>query len=219
MTSLTVHSKQPQSGKTKSIVILVHGYGADGQDLVGLADPLAPHMPDTLFLSPDAPNRCSINPGGYEWFPIPRMDGSTEAAMEAGMAASVTALNAFIDKVLAENKLTADRLILLGFSQGTMMSLHVGPRRADQIAGIVGFSGRLVKPELLATEMASKPDVQLIHGDRDAVVPYSDMADAAKALTAAGVSVQTFTSPGTAHGIAPDGLGVALVFMLEQLKP
>jgi phospholipase/carboxylesterase len=100
-----------------------------------------------------------------------------------------------------------------------MMSLHVGPRRADQIAGIVGFSGRLVRPELLATEMASKPDVQLIHGDRDDVVPYSVMADAAKALTAAGVSVQTFTSPGTAHGIAPDGLGVALGFMLEQLKP
>lgn len=218
MTKLTVHSKAPLSGTVKSVVILVHGYGADGRDLVGLADPLSEHMPDTLFLSPDAPTRCSINPSGFEWFPIPRMDGSTEAAMEAGMAASVTALNAFIDDTLSEHKIAPNRLILLGFSQGTMMSLHVGPRRAQELAGIVGFSGRLVKPERLATELKTKPAVQLIHGDQDDVVPYSDMADAEKTLTQAGIETLTFTSKNVAHGIAPDGLGMALGFMLERLK-
>lgn len=218
MTKLTVHSKKPLSGKTKSVVILIHGYGADGADLVGLADPLSEHMPDTLFLSPDAPNRCSINPGGFEWFPIPRMDGSTQEAADTGLAASHDVLNEFIDGVIAENDISADKLILLGFSQGTMMSLHIGPRMKDELAGIVGFSGRLLKPELLSSEALSKPSVQLIHGDQDDVVPYADMATAAAHLEVAGLNTTTYTSRNTGHGIAADGLRVALAFMKKQLS-
>jgi predicted esterase len=124
-------------------VIFLHGYGADGNDLLGLADPLAPHMPDTVFVAPNAPERSAMNPMGYQWFPIPWIDGSSEEQSEAGMVRAVEDLNAFLDTVMAEEGVTPAQTILVGFSQGTMMSLHVAPRRAEAMAGVVGFSGRL----------------------------------------------------------------------------
>ena len=205
------------SGKTKSLVIVLHGYGADGNDLLGLADPLQPHMPNTTFIAPDAPNRCSGNPMGYEWFPIPWMDGSSEADAAAGMAASVQDLNAFIDSKMQQEGVGPGETILMGFSQGTMMSLHVAPRRAEAFAGVVGFSGRLLQPELLASETISRPPVLLVHGDQDPVVPFASLQLAADALVAAKFEVYSHVSKGTAHGIAPDGLGVALQFMAQKL--
>jgi len=205
------------SGTTKSLVIVLHGYGADGADLLGLADPLQPHMPDTTFIAPDAPNKCSGNPFGYEWFPIPWLDGASEAAAAAGMAQSVLDINAFIDAKMAEEGVTAAQTILMGFSQGTMMSLYIAPRRAEPLAGVVGFSGRLLEPEKLQSELRSRPPVLLIHGDQDQMVPVASLPEAADYLSAAGFEVFTHISKGTAHGIAPDGLGVALQFMREKL--
>lgn len=204
-------------GQAKYLVILVHGYGADGNDLLGLADPLGQHLPDTVFVAPDAPNKCSGNPFGYEWFPIPWLDGSSEEAAKEGMAQAVVDLNAFIDKTMQEEGFSPAQTILLGFSQGTMMSLHIAPRRAEPLAGIVGFSGRLLEPENMAAAVVSRPPVLLIHGDQDEMVPVASLPEAADALVAAEFEVYTHISKGTGHGIAPDGLGVALHFMREKL--
>ena len=203
--------------KARSVVIFVHGYGADGADLLGLADPLAPHLPDTAFYAPNAPQPCTGNPMGFQWFPIPWLDGSSEAQAQAGMAEAAKALNAFIDNVLADEGLTPDRLALVGFSQGTMMSLHVAPRRDAEIAGIVGFSGRLLTPETLEAETRVKPPVLLIHGDQDPVVPFADMDLAGTALQQAGFTVYGHVMKGTAHGISQDGLSTALSFLNERL--
>lgn len=201
------------SGDDTSVVIFLHGYGADGNDLLGLAEPLAPHLPDTVFIAPNAPDRSMANPMGFQWFPIPWIDGSSEAAAGEGLLRSARRLDAFIDKVLADEGLTPDRLMLFGFSQGTMMSLHVAPRRTDQIAGIVGFSGRLMMPDALAIEAISRPPVLLVHGDADDVVQFPEMQAAAEALQNAEFDVYGHVMKGTGHGIAPDGLGVALTFM------
>jgi phospholipase/carboxylesterase len=204
-------------GAAQATVVFVHGYGADGADLLGLADPLAPHLPGTVFFAPDAPEPCRVNPMGRQWFPIPRMDGSTEAQAAVSMAASAKLLDAFLDQVLADEGLTPDRLALVGFSQGTMMSLHVAPRRSQAVAGVVGFSGRLIAPERLAAEARSKPPVLLLHGDLDDIVPPSSMPDAADILVAAGFETYTHVMQGIGHGIAPDGLSLALAFLREKL--
>lgn len=207
----------PKSGKARSAVIFVHGYGADGADLLGLADPLAQYLPDTAFHAPDAPEKCAGNPFGYQWFPIPWLDGSTEAQAAAGMQAAADDLNAYVDGVLTAEGLTPDRLVLLGFSQGSMMSLHIAPRRSPALAGVVAFSGRLLEPERLAAEAVVRPPVLLVHGDADQMVPFASMAAAAQALTAAGFNVATHRMAGTGHGISPDGLGAALHFLRERL--
>ncbi|MGN0934202.1 alpha/beta hydrolase [Falsigemmobacter intermedius] len=215
---LNFKSRPAQSGKTKSVVIFVHGYGADGADLIGLADPLAPHLPDTAFYSPDAPTRVPGAPFGYQWFPIPWLDGSSEEEAAKGMEAAVADLNAFIDIVLAREDIGIDRLALFGFSQGSMMSLHVAPRREEEMAGVVAFSGRLLRPEKLGSESQVRPPVMLVHGDADQVVPFDDMRKAAEALMEAGFETYGHVMKGTGHGIAPDGLGVALNFLKDRLE-
>lgn len=209
--------KEPVSGETRSCVVFLHGYGANGADLLGLADPLGEHLPDTLFISPDAPEACAGAPMGFQWFPIPWIDGSSEEESMAGMARAVDDLNAFLDALMVDEDLLPEQVALLGFSQGTMMSLHVGPRREDELAGIVGFSGRLLAPELLADEVQSKPPILLIHGDQDDVVPVQSLPQAAEALQEAGFKeVFAHVMEGTGHGIAPDGLGVALAFVRDK---
>jgi phospholipase/carboxylesterase len=209
--------KEAASGKARSLVVFLHGYGADGADLLGLADPLAPHLPDTRFVAPDAPEACAGSPMGRQWFPIPWIDGSSEAAAAEGLALATVDLNAFLDQQLAATGLGPEQLAIVGFSQGTMMALHVAPRRAQPIAGIVAFSGRLLQPESLAAEAISKPPVLLIHGDADEVVPFADMGLAGRALTDAEFETYGHVSKGTGHGIAPDGLSVALQFLKGRL--
>ena len=214
---LNAKRKAPRSGKATSAVIFVHGYGADGADLLGLADPLAPHLPGTAFHAPDAPDRCTGNPFGFQWFPIPWLDGSTEAEAAEGLARAAEDLNAYVDGVLGAEGLTPVRLALVGFSQGTMMSLHIAPRRDAALAGVVAFSGRLLAPERLAAEARVKPPVLLLHGDADPVVPFADMGKAGDALVAAGFETYAHVMKGTGHGIAPDGLSVALHFLRQRL--
>ena len=133
------------------------------------------------------------------------------------MAKSIDLLNAWLDKVLADEGLTPDRMVVVGFSQGTMMALHVLPRRDQPVAGIIGFSGRLLVPELLATEAKVKPPVLLLHGDQDPMVPFQDMQLAGEALEKAGFDVYGHVMKGTGHGISPDGLSVALSFAKDRL--
>jgi len=215
---LTAGRKEPHSGDTRSAVVFLHGYGANGADLLGLADPLAEHLPDTLFVAPDAPENCAGSPFGYQWFPIPWIDGSSEEESSRGMQQAVEDLNAFLDALMVDEDLLPEQVCLFGFSQGTMMSLHVAPRREDPVAGIVAFSGRLLEPELLADEVQSRMPILLVHGAQDDVVPVQSLPHAAEALQNAGFSdVYAHVMKGTAHGIAPDGLSVAMAFIRDQL--
>lgn len=210
--------KEPVSGEIRSAVVFLHGYGANGADLLGLADPLGEHLPDTLFVAPDAPETIPGMPMGLQWFPIPWIDGSSEEESKRGMDAAVEDLNAFLDALMVDEDLLPEQVVLFGFSQGTMMALHVAPRREDEVAGVVAFSGRMLEPELLADEVVSRPPVLLVHGDMDDVVPIDSLPKAAEALQGAGwQDVYAHVMKGTAHGIAPDGLSVALAFMRDKL--
>lgn len=205
------------SGKARSLVVFVHGYGADGADLLGLADPLGAHLRDTVFMAPDAPEACAGNPFGRQWFSIPRFDGSSEVDTAVGMNRAADDLNAFLDARLAEEGLGPEALVLVGFSQGAMMSLHIAPRREVAVAGVVAISGKLMRPATLAQEGKVKPPVLLIHGDQDPVVPFDEMAAAGNVLVSNGFTTYGHVMKGTGHGIAPDGLQVALSFMADRL--
>lgn len=209
-------SKRKGPAKAQSVVVFLHGYGADGADLLGLADPLGQHLPQTAFYAPDATERCVNNPLGFQWFPIPWMDGSTAEQARSSAEKSFADINAFLDKVLVDESITPDRLALVGFSQGTMMALEVAPRRDVEIAGVVGFSGRLLDPESLAGQVRVRPPILLLHGDQDPVVPFDSMGIAADALTAEGFEVYTHVMKGTPHGISPDGLSMALGFLQQR---
>ena len=204
MPRLSGPSRPPASGgKPRRLVILLHGLGADGNDLIGLAPYWTSLQPDTEFLSPNAPFPCDMAPYGYQWFSS--QDRSPEAVL-GGVRAAAPILDAFIDEALEERGLGSRDLALVGFSQGTMMSLFVGLRRAEPVAGIVGFSGRLLAPELLASELRSRPPILLVHGTEDPLVPYSSLAAAETTLKAAGVPVETVTSVGIGHSIDDQGL-------------
>jgi phospholipase/carboxylesterase len=216
---LNSQRKEAVSGETRSVVVFLHGYGANGADLLGLADPLGEHLPDTLFVAPDAPEGCAGAPMGYQWFPIPWIDGSSEEEAERGMTSAVADLNAFLDALMVDEDVLPEQVVLFGFSQGTMMALHVAPRREDEVAGVVGFSGRLLAPEDLVDDVVVRPPILLVHGDADDVVPVQSLPEAADALQKAGFEdVFAHIMKGTAHGIAPDGLSVALAFMRDKLN-
>jgi phospholipase/carboxylesterase len=204
MPRLSGPSRPPASGgKPRRLVILLHGLGADGNDLIGLAPYWARLLPDAEFLSPNAPFPCDMAPYGYQWFSS--QDRSPEAVL-GGVRAAAPMLDAFIDEALEQRGLSSGELALVGFSQGTMMSLFVALRRAEPVAGIVGFSGRLLAPELLASELRSRPPILLVHGTEDPLVSYGSLAAAETTLKAAGVPVETVTSVGIGHSIDDQGL-------------
>ncbi|QQS13520.1 MAG: dienelactone hydrolase family protein [Rhodospirillales bacterium] len=208
-------SRPPASGgRPKRLVLLLHGYGANGDDLIGLADPLGPLLPDAAFHSPNAPYPCDGNPYGYQWFGISRLD---PALMLAGVRGAAPFVDSFLDGLLEEYGLTESETALVGFSQGTMMSLHVGLRRKRALAGIVGFSGLLPGAEILKDEIRTHPPVLLVHGDSDDMVPAAAMGRAEAALAANGVAVETHLSRGVGHGIDQGGLEKCARFLARHL--
>ena len=203
-------AKPASGGAPKSLVVLLHGVGADGDDLIGLAPYLAPLLPDAEFLAPNGPYPCDMAPFGRQWFSLQDRD---PAVLGAGVAATAPILDAFLDEALKARNLDGSRLALLGFSQGTMMALQVGPRRAVPPAGIVGFSGALLAPERLAVEARSRPKTLLIHGDADPVVPFAALAIAEQVLRLNHFPVETLVRPGLGHGIDDAGLHRAGAFL------
>jgi phospholipase/carboxylesterase len=193
----------PARGTATHLVVLLHGFGADGNDLIGLAPHWQRMLPTTAFVAPNAPERCAGAPTGYQWFPISRLDPQ-EA--RRGVESASESLNAFLDSELKRLELPGDRLALVGFSQGTMMSLHVGLSRAVKPACIVGFSGMLAgtAPKL----GADAPPILLIHGDEDPMIPVPALFDAAGQLGKAGAAVQWHISSGLGHSIDETGLAL-----------
>jgi phospholipase/carboxylesterase len=192
-------------GKPRRLVMFLHGYGADGNDLLGLAPHWARLLPDAEFLSPHAPFPCEAAPFGRQWFGF---EERSETMILAETQTAAAILDACIDAELARRGLAEDGLALVGFSQGTMMALHVAPRRSRAVAAVVGYSGMLIAPQLLATEIRSKPPMLLVHGTADPVVPYASLAAAKAALEAVGIAVTTETRPGVAHAIEERGLAL-----------
>ncbi|MCR4283325.1 MAG: dienelactone hydrolase family protein [Bauldia sp.] len=204
----------PAGGPAKSLVVFLHGYGADGNDLIDVGRIWAPLMPDTAFVSPHAPEPCAEAPTGRQWFPLAGID---PAKLREGVLASAPILDAFLDAELARHKLGDDRLVLVGFSQGAMMALHVGPRRQNPIAGIVGYSGLLPGPEHLKAEMKHRPPVLLVHGDADPLIPSMALYAAARILGDAGFQVEWHMRPGLEHGVDQAGLDTGVSFLRRVL--
>jgi len=200
-------------GPATSLVILLHGYGSNGDDLIGLAPYWRGALPGTAFVAPNAPEICPGAPDGYQWWGISGLD---RAARAAGAAAAAPALDAFVDAELAAHGLTEASLALVGFSQGTMMALHVGPRRAIPLAGIVGFSG-MVADEAALAAAPTRPPVLLVHGDADPMIPIGAFHAADAALRAAGFSVESHVSPGLGHSIDLPGLNLGGAFLARVL--
>jgi phospholipase/carboxylesterase len=204
-----------RGGKPDALVILLHGYGSNGADLISLAPYWAEALPGAAFVAPNAIEPVPQAPGGYQWFPISQLDPQL---MEQGARAAAQSVDRFIDRELERYGLAASRLALVGFSQGTMMALHVALRREQQIAGILGYSGVLVGARTLKDEMRSKPPVLLVHGDRDPTIPIPAMFDSAEALAANGHGAQWHVSYGVPHSIGPDGLELGGAFLSMYLK-
>ena len=209
---------EPKSGTAKQLVVFLHGYGADGNDLIDIGRAWQGVLPDAAFVSPHAPRPCGQSPMGREWFPLTFRDPNERWA---GVNAAAPDLQAFLDDELKRRGLPPGALALVGFSQGTMMALHVGLRRAVAPAAIVGFSGMLVAPEELdpeafMAEITSRPPVLLVHGDQDQVIPVQALMHAAQGLAALGVPAEWHVSPGIGHGIDQEGLRQGGEFLAKQ---
>jgi phospholipase/carboxylesterase len=205
-------SLQPLSGgRPKQIVLLLHGYGSNGADLISLAPHWQQALPDALFLAPNAPQRGAVG-AGYQWWPLTAL---TPLALAAGANSAAPAVDAFIDRKLTQYCLEDANLALVGFSQGTMMALHVGLRRKAKVAGILGYSGMLTGAADLGHQKITKPPVVLIHGSADPVVPVSALHAAEHALRRLGIEVTTHISPGLGHSVDPVGLRMGADFIAK----
>lgn len=210
----------PKSGAAKSLVVFLHGYGADGNDLIDIGRAWQALLPDAAFVSPHAPEPCAMSPMGRQWFPLTMRDPGERWT---GVRQAAPALNAFLDAELARHNLAPDRLALVGFSQGTMMALHAGLRR-PALAAIVGYSGLLVAPNetdhgAMAPEITARPPVLLVHGDRDDVIPAGALFLSAQGLATLEIPAEWHLSSGIGHGIDEEGLRQGGEFLARALRP
>ena len=203
MTTLTGPSLAPRSGGApRQAVVLLHGYGSDGADLIGLAPYWQDALPNALFVAPNAPERCPGSPG-YQWFAI------NYAAREVSWASAAQAretLVQYLRELWAETGIKPENTLLAGFSQGAMVALHAGLSLPETLMGIVAIAGAFRPPPGFGEESLGKPPVCLVHGDRDTVVEPRLSAEAASVLRAAGIEVHYHVSRGAGHGVAPDGI-------------
>jgi phospholipase/carboxylesterase len=208
-------SRQPLSGmRPKQMILLLHGYGSNGADLISLAPTWQQALPDALFIAPNAPQRCGMGQG-FQWWGLRAF---TPQALAAGAATAAPAIDAFIDRKLDQYGLQEADLAIVGFSQGTMMALHVGLRRERPVAAIVGYSGMLTGAAQLSNELRSKPSVLLVHGSADPVVPVAALHAAETELKQLGVTVTSHVSNGLGHSVDPDGIRLGGDFVVKGLR-
>lgn len=210
-------SLRPRSGgDPKQLVVLLHGFGSSGADMIALAPHWQDALPNALFLAPHAPQRCGTMLRGYQWWGL---SGFHPQALAAGASSAAPAIDAFLDRKLAQYNLSEEHLALVGFSQGTMMALHVGMRRPQPVGAIVGYSGMLTAPNELLHLKGRKPPVLLVHGSADPIVPVAALHMAESELKRAGVNVKTHVSYGVGHTVDPFGLRLGRDFAAEALCP
>jgi phospholipase/carboxylesterase len=206
---------RPKSGEPGSILVLLHGYGADGRDLIGLAPYFADLLPEPLVFSPNAPEPCALNPGGYQWFDLGMMPDYTRLE---GIAPAAETVRTLLRNLWDETGLGPDKTLLIGFSQGGMLTLYTGLSEPAPLAGLVSFSGGLPLDQDFWPKIASKPPILLVHGSADEVVPPILSESSFDTLKSGGFSVEHHVSPDCPHGIAPDGLERARRFVAARLS-
>ncbi|MCS6759895.1 MAG: dienelactone hydrolase family protein [Candidatus Devosia euplotis] len=203
----------PKSGNApQQAVVLLHGYGSNGADLIGLAPHWQEVLPDAVFISPNAPMRCEELAEGFKWFDV-SFDGDRLASRQTGCVAARPVLLEFLTDLWAQTGIAPEQTLLVGFSQGAMMALHVGLSLQQRLMGIIAFAGALLPPEGFGAATAGHPPICLVHGDADTMVDPERSADAEVALRLADYDVSYHVSPGVGHGIAPDGLAFASQFI------
>lgn len=208
--------REPRSRTGSSLVVLLHGYGASGDDLIGLADVWQGALPETVFIAPHAPERLpDQGAGGYQWFPLTFRD---PGEIWRGVCAAAPALDRFLEIELARYRIDERRGALVGFSQGTMLALHVGLRRTIAPAAIIGYSGMIAGAEQLERDIKARPPVQLIHGDQDDLIPLEALHHTRQALASVGIPLEWHVRPGLGHGIDPQGLTLAGAFLERALS-
>lgn len=206
--------KKSISGKNNEVVIFFHGYGADGNDLISLSDSFSKILPDAIFYSPNAPEKCYMGGFGYQWFPIKQNnDGSLDLYAEKEILNSIKLINNYIDKIEFDTGINSKDFILIGFSQGTMMILETLLSREKKISAIIGFSGGFLNITDKISKINFDTPILLIHGDADNVVPKEMTSLAQKNLNSLGYCVDTYFSNGLSHGISLDGLTKATQFL------
>ena len=212
MATLSGPHRDPRAGgPPTSLVVLLHGRGASGDDLIGLADTLGDSFPNSAFHSPNAPNQ--LGGFGYTWYPLDLPGGRPE-----GLREIEPVVNEYVDGLLASYALPSTRCLFIGFSQGSILSIHVAPRRSEPIAGVVGFSGAMFTGDTLESEIASKPPFVLVHGADDQVLGSHESEAAGRKLDGVGVPVSVHILPGLGHGIDHRGLSIASEFMQRVLE-
>ncbi len=199
----------------KNAVVLCHGYGGDGKDISIVADYWKNFLPDTLFVCPDAPEVCKVNPDGFQWFDL--MDQTEDEILSKSLIAEST-LNKVIEEVKEKNKLKAQEIALVGFSQGCMISLQTALKRKDQVKCLIGYSGKILNSNHLSKNIFSRPEIYLMHGDKDQVVPMNHMLEAKEFFSKQNYKINTKIFKNCEHRIPTEGLSIGLEFLKKNLK-
>lgn len=199
--------------KIKQALILCHGYGGDGQDISILATQWQKHLYDTIFYCPDAPYRCKLNPSGFEWFDL---SSEQENEIVENSLAAEEKLNLFIDKVIFENNLKDENVSLVGFSQGTMISLQAALKRKNKLKSVIGFSGKIISSEHLRIQIKSRPEILLIHGDQDNVVPITNHLESLNFFNSINYKIKSKVIKNCDHRIDIQGSKLALDFLKKN---
>jgi phospholipase/carboxylesterase len=200
--------------KPKNAVILCHGYGGDGKDISLLASYWRTYLPDTLFVCPDAPEKCAVSPKGFQWFDL--MDQTKDQVLVKSLVAEIK-LNTLIDEVIEKNNLTSGKVAIGGFSQGCMISLQTGIKRKDKINSIIGYSGKIIDTKHLQNNINSRPDIILMHGDKDEIVPVSFLLEAKEFFNKNKYQIKTQIFNNCEHRIPVEGSSLGLEFLKKNL--
>ena len=201
--------------KPENAVILCHGYGGDGKDISLLANYWRAHLTKTLFICPDAPEKCAASPSGFQWFDL--MDQTPEQILSKSLVAE-NKLNKLIDEVKSKYSLSSNEITIGGFSQGCMLTLQVGIKRKDKINSIIGYSGRIINTEHLSKNINSRPNILLMHGDLDQVVTIESFLEAKEFFGNHNYKIQTKIFKNCEHRIPTEGSSLGLQFIKEQFN-
>ena len=213
--SLNTIVLEPSSkAKPTNAVILCHGYGGDGKDISILASYWRTYLKDTIFICPDAPEKCAASPQGFQWFDL--MDQTPEQILSKSLVAEIR-LNKLIDEVKEKNNLSANQIVIGGFSQGCMISLQTGIKRKDKINSIIGYSGKIIDKEHLGKNIVSKPNIILMHGDIDQVVPVDGLLEAKNFFIKNNYEIETKIFKNCEHRIPTEGSSLGLQFIKKHL--